>query len=317
LKHRACAPCRAGDRQRSFLSQLHRQGVHRWLALLSAAVLLGWLWMFAGQARHPEGVKRQWAVLASRLLVVAGGIFLVRLLLFSHEERIPVIFITSRRTSAGGEAFGRRIRSVTALRRKGYELIPLRDIVMFVGEHRYVPKRCFGLVIETRSPEELGEVLSSVGAEDVTVVLDLDVLEACEGRHRLPDLPETVTLGAVISGSEEAGAPGLERTEQELTSFADLATKILGKKPEYAVVEGCAASDIRVLLKATGYTCFLDGLGYNRFGDESHALRLMDVSHLLAGASLRGLRIMLHVAMFKGAYIVWPLAAVCNILCAR
>jgi hypothetical protein len=75
----------AHDRQAGpLMGRLYRQGAYRWLLLVAGAALLSWLWVFAGQVREAGGVKRPWAVLVSRLLVVTGGIFVARLLLFSH-----------------------------------------------------------------------------------------------------------------------------------------------------------------------------------------------------------------------------------------
>ncbi|MFH1313612.1 MAG: hypothetical protein ABIJ00_10370 [Candidatus Eisenbacteria bacterium] len=309
MKHRADAVCRARAGQPSFSDQLHRQGAYRWIALIAALALLAWLWMFAGEARHPEGVKRQWAVMASRILAVAGGLFLVRLLLFSHEERIPVIFIASCGAGAVDGTIGDRIKTVTALRHKGHEVIPLRDVVMFIRAHRFLPGRCFGLVVEGGSPEEFGEILSAAGDTAITILLAPEVLKRCEDRPVRRDLPETVTLGTVLTGHE--------KTEEELVSFADLAGKVVGKKAEYAVVQEGADAPLRTVLKSTGYTSFLGGGGYNRFHDESQFIRVLDVSHVLGSRSAGRLRTSLEIALFKGRYIVWPLAAVCRMACAR
>jgi hypothetical protein len=317
LKHRADEERSPANVQPSFAARLHRHGAHRWIALAVAAVLLGWLWIFAGQARHPEGIKRQWAVIASRLLVVAGGFFVVRLLLFTHEERIPVVLVRARATPSGDGGLRDRIRPVMGLRRRGYEIVSLREVAMFIRQHRYVPGKSLGLVIETRSPEELVEVLTSVGAEGATAVFALPVLRSCEVRREMPDLPEKASLGIVVGKPEAPADLDLAGTEHELRSFADLSSKVFGRRPEYALVEGFPASALRQLLKPTGYTCLLDGTGYNRFGDEDYAVRLVDVSDILAGGRLKGLRVMLRVAMFKGAYAVWPLAAVLRVLCAR
>ncbi len=308
MKHRSDAAYRAQTGRPTFLDQLYRQGAYRWIALIVALALLAWLWMFAGQARNPEGVKRQWAVLASRILAVAGGFFLLRLLLFTHEERIPVIFIGTGGTATGVETAGDRIETVTALREKGHEVISLRDVVMFIRAHRFLPKKCFGLVVEVGSPEEFDEIISAAGDTAITAVLTPDVLREFESQSVRRDLPETISLGTVVSGHEEI--------EHQLTSFAELAKKVLGRQPEYAVVEGAADWELRTALKSTGYTSFLGGGSYNRFGDENHLVRLMDVSSLLAGKSVRGPRIALSIALFKGTYIVWPLAAVCRKVCA-
>jgi hypothetical protein len=256
-------------------------------------------------------------VLASRLLAVAGGFFVIRLLLFSHEERVPVILIGAAGEAGSGEdTLGSRLRSVTDLRGRGYEIIPLADVVMFVREHRYVPKKCFAVLVETCSREDLDQVLRAAGDTELTVVLPLRLLES-QGSELAPHgLPESVTLGTIFTVPEDAAA--IEQSiDRYLRDFTDLAVQSLGKKPEFALVEGCSHADLRPILRSSGYTCFLDGSGFNRFGDEGHLLRLIDVSSLLGRGAARGLRVVLYMTMFKGTYFVWPLAAIWHLLEAR
>jgi hypothetical protein len=273
--------------------------------------------MFAGQVRHPEATKREWAVLASRILVVAGGIFLVRLILLSHEERVPILLLRARDVACGGEPVASLMLSVIGLRARGYELVPLADIVMFIREHRYVPKKCFGLVVESSAREELADILAAAGETSITVVLPLEALRNRGGGAAYRELPETAALGTVWTASQDVRDQGQQVTEEYLRAFGDLGARLLGKKPEYALLEGCSHIDLRALLRTSGYTCFLDGEGYNRFGDESHVMRVMDVSCLVRRRTARQFRVMLYMSMFKGTYIGWPLLAIWRMFKAR
>jgi hypothetical protein len=66
--------------------------------------------------------------------------------------------------------------------------------------------------------------------------------------------------------------------------------------------------DLRGLLKQTSYTCFLDGSGFNRFGDEPHVLRLLDATGAVTG-NRDGRRLAMYMGLFKGHYYLWPAAA--------
>jgi len=66
--------------------------------------------------------------------------------------------------------------------------------------------------------------------------------------------------------------------------------------------------DLRGLLKGTPYTCFLDGRGLNRFGDEPHLLRLLDATAVTE--SRRAMTSLpVYIGLFRGRYYLWPVAA--------
>jgi hypothetical protein len=322
----------AHDRQAGpLMGRLYRQGAYRWLLLVAGAALLSWLWVFAGQVREAGGVKRPWAVLVSRLLVVTGGIFVARLLLFSHEERVPVLLLRSG--DAGEDEIARQLRLISQLHRAGYEDVPIGDIVMFIREHRYVPKRAFGLVVEVSSKERLPDLVDCAAGMNLTALLPSKALEDLgEGRERAeagpveappgpagsktlieeryaagtrsdagPGLPDSVCLGVILEPEED---PRLA-----LEQAASLSLRLFGKKPDYAMIRGGNHPDLNRLLKSSGYTSLFDGNGYNRFGDDGHRVRLFDVTALVR-ARVAVLGLLLSITMFKGTYLGWPLVAI-------
>lgn len=297
---------RSGGRPpKSLLSRLYRRGAYRWLLLVAAATLLGGLWFFAGKVRAPGRAKHQWAVTASRLLVLAGGVFAARLILLSHEERIPVLFLRSG--DASKDDLRGHLELIARLRRWGCEDVAIADIVMFIREQRYVPKKGIGVAIEARSLADLAAIAGSSEALRLTVLLPFEVVKEAGTRHsngengRRPrfNLPGSVSLG--VSFGEGC------HTAECLGQAAQACLGLLAKQPEYAMFAG-GGPDVRRLLKEHGYMCVLDGSGYNRFGDEAYAVRLCEVTALgRAKAPIFGL--LLYIAMFRGAYTGWPLAA--------
>ncbi len=270
--------------------------------MLVAGLLLASLWIFAGRVRQPGGMKHRWAVLASRMLVVAGGVFCLKLLMFSHEERIPVLFFRSRVSRNGHTRT--LLDHVKMLRARGYEDIPLYDVTMFIRQNRYVPKNCFGVVVEACSQEDIDGLIELGKTTHVTSLLTPAVLD--KGTPvSFGALPEKVSLAVVL----EQGKDVLRRLEAR----AKIAEDMAGRRPDYALTGKHMGSDAGQILRSSGLRSFLDGNGYNRFGDESHAVRLMDVSSLTTGKA-SGLGLRLYIALYKGRYLAWPLVAVGRLL---
>lgn len=293
---------------------LRKQGAYRWLAFFAGMVLLGWLWVFAGQARQPQGVKRQWAVLASRVLAVAGGFVLARLLLWAQEERVPVVFLRGSGEPCADGSVDAGLSSIAALSKGAYEVVPLEDVVMFVRDRRYVPRKSLALVVEVPSLENLSCILASAGGMRLTVILPLKAFEQGEpGKAFHEDLPDSVGLGTALGEGLDRTPPDQGQIVRHLQTFAETSARLLGKRPEYVVAPQGWQIDFRGILKAAGYMCFLDGKGYNRFGDEAYLIRIMDVSRLVGWGWARRLDLSIHLDMFKGTFIGWPLAALSHI----
>jgi hypothetical protein len=272
-------------------------------------IAIGWLWVFAGHVRSPGATKTPWAVLASRILAAAGAVFLIRLTLFPHEERVPVVSIDHRVEGGNVEGVSRLLR----LQSKGYEVVPLDDVVMLVRERRYVPKKCLSIVIRISSLDDIGAVVDHVGESPITLVLEESALGGkTVGRtYRVPD---QVAVGVSISGR---GEKGVKQTEARLTTAQRAIASILGRKIEYALLEDSVDIDLKRLCKSTGITAFLNGKGFNRHGDEAHLIRLMDVTGLVNHRTLSLANLRAHLSLFKGSYYVWPAAAMVTLLAGK
>jgi hypothetical protein len=284
-------------RSESLFRRLYRQAAMRWAGLAVAVVLLSLLWMFAGRVRAPGAAKRSWAVMASRALAVAGAFLTARLLLVPGEERIPVLFLPS--TGDPGD-IGRYLALAAALRRKGYEDIPILDVVRFIREGRYVPRKSFSVVVQVDSLELLGPALADREGLKLTVIMPPGAFGP-EAGEMIGALPEDVTLGTIAGTGREAAG--------ELRRLADRSEEILSKRCEYAVPAAATGAGLRELLRASGYVSLLGGEGYNRSGDESHLVGLIDVSAIVRAR--RGVRVLgLWIALYRGGYGVWPALAI-------
>jgi hypothetical protein len=300
-------PAEADRRANTLLSCLYRQGAYRWLGLIAAVAVLSWLWLVAGQVRQEGRAKRQWAVLASRLLVLAGGVIAAKLLLISHEERIPVLYLKVSGADATGRDTAEKLRLVGTLQRRGYEDVPLSDIVMSIRENRYVPKRGMGLVVEVPSLAAIGGLVDLMDGLNATLVLPLDALRS-EDKHPadgLKKIPSSVRLAPLLKPGQDA--------DRGLKEAAGLILNLTGRSPECVLMPTEGDSDVRRILKANGYECVLDGKGFNRFGDDPYMIRLFDVT-TLAGARAAALGLLLYISLFRGTYVVWPLTAIAHLL---
>jgi hypothetical protein len=291
----------------AFLGRLYKEGARRWFLLLAAAAFLVWLSVFAGHVRRPGGVKRSWAVVTSRLLAVAGGVIALRLLMLPYEERVPVLLLSLPRLKGDFESNRRRL---LGLYRRGYQPVPLFDVVMLIRERRYVPKKCLGLVLEVSSVQELADTLNLVRDLKPTFLLPWTAFDACDVKSPLMVLPEDVGLGIVIGGRTGTGPTDSTHLKQCLVSVAERSLEVVGRKVEYLLIETPLPSDSRGVLKASGYTSVLDGKGYNRYGDEGHLIRVIDVTDLMAAGMRVHPVLSAYLSLYKGAYLAWPVVAV-------
>ena len=295
----------------AFPAQLYRQAGRRWLILAGALAVLLCLGIFAGRVRNPDAAKRQWAVLVSRILAGAGGFVLVRLLLFSYEERVPVLFfdLGSAKGAVGMvERIGDAVRD---LMDRGYEAVPLDDVVEFVREQRYVPKKGIGLVIEATGIEDLVEIAAALPGFDITVLLPLRAAEDDTALSRVSGLPSGVSLGLSLVG--RGGLEDAAGLKVLLGRFRERISGLTGSEPGFARVGPSPGIDLRRLLKQTTYTSFLDGSGFNRFGDEPHILRLLNATAAVS-VYRGGKGLAMYVGLFKAKYYLWPAAAMMRLV---
>ena len=270
--------------------------------LAIAVALLVWLGILAGRVRHPQAVKRQWAVTVSRVLAVTGGLVIMRLLLVSYEERVPVLLFDLRSRVDADRAVDVMRRSVGRLRARGYEVVALEDIIEFVEARRYVPKKCVGLVVDAADLAQLGRAGSALPNIQFAGLLP----PAAVGGIPDSDLPAGVTMGLSLMGEPVPADPaGLLTLLERLRARSVEAT---GREPQYARTDFIGEGIPRGLLKKTSYKCFLDGTGFNRFGDRADMLRLLDTGPMMDGAAAAS-TISVYVGLFRGRYYLWPVAA--------
>jgi len=283
---------------------LYAQAGKRWLIFLAALAALIWLGLFAGTVRNPGGVKRQWAVVASRAMAAVGGIFVVRLLLFSYEERVPVFHIKTDTVSA--EALAAWIGK---LRGRKDLVVPLSDVMSFMAERRYVPKGGMGLVLEAGTIEEAETLALLAGDIEVTILLPAAAFAKVADRQKTERLPDSVAIGAVLG----SGQASREDTRAALKRFAEDARLNLGKSPVCVSAGEDAITDPAILAGAGGYACYLGGGGYNRFGDRPYFIRPLDISPVINLGRLTGLNTRVYAGMFRGGHIWWPVAALLRV----
>jgi hypothetical protein len=281
---------------------LYREAAVRWIMLGVAIALLGWLVAFAGRVRHPQAVKRQWAVTASRVLAVTGGLVIVRLLLISYDERVPVVLFDLRSAVDPDMTIEAMRRSVGGLRAKGYEITALKDIIEFVEARRYVPKKCIGLVLEAGDVAQLGRARTALPDTEFAGLVPPTALEGGPASG----FPAGVTMGLSLIGEtvspDGAGLPGL------LQHLRIRSLEAIGCEPEYVRIASAGEAIPRGILKNTSYKCFLNGTGFNRFGDRPDILRLIDTGPIM-GRARAASTIAAYVGLFRGRYYLWPAAA--------
>jgi hypothetical protein len=293
-------------RQAGLLRQLYREAARRWIILGIAMGFLVWLGIFAGRVRDPQAVKRAWAVMVSRVLAVAGGVLVARLLMVSDDERVPVLLFDLRSAEDPGRVMQVMRDTVHRFKARGYEVVPLGDVVEFVRDRRYVPKKCIGLVVEAAVMPQLAEAGEALRGIEFTGLLPPAALEGCPGAPDRTGIPAGATLGLSLVGEtnpgDSAGLLGvLERQRAR-------SVEVTGCEPRYVRIEPSGDAGLRGLLKATSYTCFLNGGGFNRFGDQADMLRLLDTTAMTDSARA-GSALSVYVGLFRGRYYLWPVAA--------
>jgi len=189
-------------------------------------------------------------------------------------------------------------------------------VVAFMAERRYMPRGGLALVLEAGTIEEAEGLASLAGDIKVTILLPARAFENTQGESKQDTvdgggytgkrrLPDSIEIGAAL---------GLDRISPErltaaLRHFAQRAERRLGKSPVCAAIGQGTMTDPRSLAEAGGYTCFLGGGGYNRFGDTPYLVGLLDISPVLRLRRQTGLNMRIYTGMFKGEYFWWPVAA--------
>jgi hypothetical protein len=161
-------------------------------------------------------------------------------------------------------------------------------------------------VIEAGGIEEVFRAVEGLAAMDFTALLPPGAFEGGREADARRAIPERVSLGLSLVG--ETRPPGGGEIQKVLEEFQSRSIDRTGRRPRYARVDASWDIDLRRILKNSSYACFLDGRGYNRFGDEAHVLRLLDTAAVERESDARA-ALPTYVGLFSGRYWVWPVAA--------
>jgi hypothetical protein len=295
-------PSPTGRIQRDFFAGLYRQAAYRWIALFGGLALLIWLAAFAGRVRTEGGVKRSWAVVASRVLVVACGVFLVRLLLFPYEERVPVLLVDMIGAPPGTASTDRALEWIRSKHDAGMEIVPLDDVVSFIAERRYVPGRCVALVVLTP-----GNTQSKKALERLEGISHTILLSGHEEWDRPGGAPKSRYAFDAHVGIDIPAGEDLKATMNE---FADQAMKLWGKQPVCARAQDYRGVDLNKIARETGYLCVLGAAGLNRFGEDPQIVSPIDVAPIFRQRRLSGLSMSVHLGLYRGGHIWWPVVGI-------
>ncbi|MGQ9810476.1 MAG: hypothetical protein ACUVQ7_03940 [bacterium] len=279
---------------RDLIRNLYIQGRTRWMIFLIGFAFLLWLWVTAGKTRHPGAIKQSWSVTASRLLAIAGCILYARIVFATREQRVPVLYYNG--SSEDTQAILESIEKMMCLKDRGYEDVPIDDIVSFIRENRYVPKKAFGVVIQLKSVDDLKAILVKE-MPHITVLIPSEAIMA--GSDRSLQLPYSVILGVTAKHKSSIIEDLKEVRRKGEMSF--------GKPVECALISNADDENLKNLSLRSGYLCFFDGKGFNRFGDRPHLVRLLDVTKVIKSKRYRS-NIYLSTQLFMGRFILWPFA---------
>lgn len=287
--------------QNGLIKELVAAARKRWVMLLVGFGLLAILFIFAGMIRTPGARKNPYTVIASRALAVAGALLLMRIILLTHEDGLPVFMI---------EASGLGDESVTGaldLLDRRFDIVPLADVTQFVREQRYVPRNGAAVVIRVTGKEALGgarEALSAGTAPPVTLLFAEEAAGWAGGALE-GGFPEDVTLGV-----EVAARAGETLDEDEaiarLKTICDRIGSATGKTPAYAMLPHDGNPGLGKIAKEAGIEAFFGGDGLNRYGDRGNRIRLADITPLLASRRLRSTRLKTFATMYRGNYLPYP-----------
>jgi hypothetical protein len=297
--------------QRSLLTEVFRQGAYRWLAFAVAVALLVWLAAFAGQIRTPGAVKRGWAVQVSRVLALAAVLIVLRLLMFGYQRRVPVIYL---RVADFRDEQGDPLEAISRLRSLlpgNRSFAPLGDVVQFVREQRYIPRTCFSLVVEIAHLSDLDRTLPAVAGLNPTLLLPPEALDDAPAGF----VPERrFDLGLTLRDRPRGEVNDRVSLGRLLRGAADRSQAALATRMEYALIGETTNPDLRATLKATEYSAFFGGSGFNRYGDEAHLIRVLDAGPFISQGRAGEIAFRAYLAMFRGSYLAWPVAVLAGLV---
>jgi hypothetical protein len=284
-----------------------RSARRRWGVLVLGLALLAVLFVFAGMTRTPGARKNPYTVIASRVLAVVGAALLARIVLLTHEGGVPVLFVAA---GAGGV----RLADWLGLIERRFEVVPLSDVVAYIREERYVPRKGVAVVIAANGAADLAVVNAALvegegsGRIPVTLLLGEALAAGVAAGAAKARFPEGAALGVRV-GAGGAGGEGRwdeGRALDRVKSAAAALGAAGGMAPTYAMLEGEEEMDAASIAKGAGLLALFGGDGLNRYGDRGNRIRLMDVAPVLAGRRARGIRLSAYASMYRGSYLPYP-----------
>lgn len=282
----------------SVIEDLTRSAKRRWAVLGIGLALLALLFIFAGMIRTPGARKNPYTVIASRVLAVAGAVMLTRIVLLTHDDGTPVFLVEC---AAGGDVVDEGLEIVS----DRFEVVPLSDVLAFVRDQRYVPKKGVAVVLRAETPGELEaaaaalEKRSRLGMFPAAILLGEAALDGM-AESAGPGFPEDVSLAVTVRGKDEDEAAGAVKKAAAALGRAGL------RAPLYARIENDSALVLGKIGKAAAIEAFFGGEGLNRYGDRGNRIRLADITGLLAARKGRGARLGAYTTMYRGNYLAYP-----------
>lgn len=282
------------DGHSKLLRDLYNQGKIKWAIFLIGLAFLAWLWVKAAQPRHAGAIKHSWSVKASRVLAIAGGILYGRLIFASREQRVPVLYFDG--LSRASQEVVEAIKKMTCLKDHGFEDVPIDDIVSFIRDNRYVPKRAFGLVVRIGTIDQLRAILGE-NPPHLTILFPAEAMRK-QSLERI-ELPYRISPG-VFSEKPDLGI-------QDLKEISQNGSWLFGKPIDCALIPDASQEELKNMALRSGYRCFFNGDGFNRFGDRPHLVRLLDATGIVNSKNYRPC-LYYAVQLFMGRFIFWPTA---------
>jgi hypothetical protein len=288
------------------MSRVTLSAKRRWLTLVAGLALLAGLFAFAGMIRTEGARKNPWTVLASRVLVVAAGFMFGRIVLLTHEDGVPVFYISAGARGGGAGQSRTPLEEALEIAARRFELVPLSDVMQFIRDHRYVPPKGAGLVIGVRNMSALREAkraLAGTGAAGLkaTLLVDEACLDEAAGTGGI-DLPAGCTLAVRLPGEGLNRAALVER----LGSAREAALRAAGCEVQYVMLEDESNAGSIKPARDAGVQAVFGGEGLNRYGDSGYRVRLMDLRRILAARRGRETRLRAYSTMYRGNYLPYP-----------
>lgn len=289
------------------MRHLVKSARRRWFVFILGLGLLAVLFVFAGMTRTPGARKNPYMVIASRVLAVFGAAMLARIVLLTREDGVPVLFL---RAAGDGAWLADSLRLIE----ERFEVVPLSDVIAFIKEQRYVPRKGAAVVIGASSAGDLAAVNAALVGRDsasripVTLLLGETLVADVTAEGGLGPIPDGAAIGLRV-GARETGSDAIRSRERALECLASAAGALEGAasvSATYAMLDDQEQVVPTTSGRVAGLKAFFGGDGLNRYGDRGELIRLMDVAEILAAGRARGVRLSTYAAMYRGNYLPYP-----------